>query len=254
MNTRCDIVGFIVRRTFKDTVLRFLNYRLRRRRRTIVFFANPNLITQCWHLRPVISTSPDIFLLNDGLAIDVASFLRFGAAFPDNLNGTDFTSLFLSQLKQDSHVYLLGGRASVVEAAAKVFGRMPHVHIAGYKDGYSIWNDEIAVVEQIRSLKPDILLVALGNPRQEDWVLRQCGVLEVPIIMAVGALFDFVSGYSPRAPKFLRIVRLEWAHRLAHEPRRLTGRYTIGMVKFFLAVLKHSGKRSDSTALGSSDN
>lgn len=253
MSTRCDIAGFIVRRTFKDIVLRFLNNRLRRRRRTIVFFANANLITRCQHLRHAISTSPEVFLLNDGLAVDVASFLRFGAAFPDNLNGTDLTCLFLSQLKQDSRVYLLGGHPPVVEAAAKVLGGMPRVRIAGYTDGYSIWGDEPAVVERIRDAEPDILLVAFGNPLQEEWVLRHCGALDVPMIMAVGALFNFVSGHTPRAPKFVRAVRLEWAHRLAHEPRRLVGRYTFGIAQFFLTVWKHSGKRSNAVALSSSD-
>ena len=253
MSTRCDIAGFIVRRTFKDAVLRFLNSRLRRRRQTIVFFANANFITRCQHLRHAMSASPDVFLLNDGLAIDIASFLRFGAAFPDNLNGTDFTVLFLTQLKQDTRVYLLGGHPPVVEAAAKVFGSMTDVRIAGFTDGYSIWEDQLAVVERIRDAEPDILLVAFGNPLQEEWVLRHCGALDVPMIMAVGALFNFVSGYTPRAPKFLRAVRLEWAHRLAHEPRRLAGRYTFGIAQFFMTVLRHSGKRSDAVAVSSPD-
>jgi beta-1,4-glucosyltransferase len=226
---------------------------LHRRQRTIVFFANANFITRGQHLRHAISTSPGVFVLNDGLAIDVASFLRFGAAFPDNLNGTDLTSLFLSQLKQDSSIYLLGGYRPVVEAATKVIGSMPHVRIAGFTDGYSIWDDEPAVVEQIRMAEPDILLVAFGNPLQEEWILRHRGALEVPLIMAVGALFNFISGITPRAPKFLRIVRLEWAHRLAHEPRRLIGRYTLGIAQFFVTVFKHSGEPPDAIAVSSDD-
>jgi len=59
----------------------------------------------------------------------------------------------------------------------------------------------------------------------------------VPLIFAVGALFDFVSGFTPRAPRLMRKLRLEWAYRLMREPRRLVGRYTVGTARFFGMVL-----------------
>ena len=79
--------------------------------------------------------------------------------------------------------------------------------------------------------------VIWGNPIQEEWILDNRDAINVPLIISVGALFDFVSGHTPRAPKVLRIVRLEWAHRLALEPRRLIGRYTIGIARFLAAAL-----------------
>jgi beta-1,4-glucosyltransferase len=235
----------------QDVVVRFLNRRLRNRRRTVVFYGNAHFITRCQHLRHAMWSSPDVFILNDGLAIDIASLLRFGSAFPENLNGSDFTCLFLSRLEQNTRVYLLGGQAGVVEIAAKAFDRIPQVRVVGFTDGYSIWADEQGVVEQIRQAEPDILLVAFGNPLQEEWILRNRGALEVPVIMAVGALFNFVSGHTPRAPKFLRTIRLEWVHRLAHEPRRLAGRYTYGIAQFFLTVFRYSRKGSDAVAFSS---
>jgi beta-1,4-glucosyltransferase len=244
MSKRRDIAGFMVRRTKKDIAIRFLNKRLHNRRRTIVFFANANFINRCQHLRQVISKSPDVFLLNDGLALDIASFFRFGAFFPENLNGTDFTWSLLSRVDQERRVYLLGGRPGVVEAVAKVFDGISRVRIAGFTDGYSIWDDEPGVIEQIKKAEPDILLIAFGNPLQEEWALRNRDAIDVPVIMAVGGLFNFISGHTRRAPKFLRVVRLEWAHRLALEPRRLVGRYTVGIVQFFVLALRHSGKRT----------
>jgi beta-1,4-glucosyltransferase len=100
-------------------------------------------------------------------------------------------------------------------------------------DGYSMWQDEAAVNQEINNAKPDILLVALGNPLQEEWILRHRTSLQIPLIFAIGALLEFLSGSIPRAPQILRRLRLEWAFRLAREPRRLVGRYTIGMLKFF---------------------
>ncbi len=237
MSTRCDIAGFMIRRTTAEIVVRFISSRLRRQQRTIVFFVNANFVNRCRHLRQAISNTPDVFLLNDGLALDIAAFLRFGAFFPENLNGSDLTPAFLSQLDQDARVYLLGGRPSAVEAAAKVFDDFSQLQITGYSDGYSIWDNEAAVIEKISQAKPDILLVALGNPLQEEWILRNRDTLDVSLILAVGAVFDFVSGFKQRAPKVLRVMRLEWAYRLALEPRRLFGRYTIGIARFFAAAL-----------------
>jgi beta-1,4-glucosyltransferase len=75
--------------------------------------------------------------------------------------------------------------------------------------------------------------VAFGNPLQEKWILRHREALEVPLIFAVGALFDFLSGTASRAPQFIRRARLEWAYRLVQEPRRLFRRYTIDTLRFF---------------------
>ena len=208
-----------------------------------MFFANANFVTSCQHLRLTITKSPDLILLNDGFAVDLAALLRFGAHFPENLNGTDFTPEFLSRLDQEAGVFLLGGRPSAVKAAAEVLGRLSHVRIAGYADGYSIWDNEVSVVRRINHAQSDILLVAFGNPLQEKWILHNRANLNVPVILAVGGLFDFVSGCRPRAPQVLRTLRLEWAYRLALEPRRLVSRYTIGIARFFAAAFINPGKR-----------
>jgi beta-1,4-glucosyltransferase len=212
----------MIRRTTTRIAVRFLIRQWRHRRRMIVFFANANFVTQCRHLRQTIAESSDIVLLNDGLALNLAALLRSGAGFPENLNGSDFTPAFLSRLNRGARVFLLGGRPGVGQAAAEAIQRFSQVDIAGHTDGYSIWQDEAAVNRQINRAKPDILLVALGNPLQEEWILRNRTSLQVPLILAVGAWFDFISGNAPRAPQILR---------------RLTYRYTLGMLKFFSMVI-----------------
>jgi beta-1,4-glucosyltransferase len=231
--TQTTIAGFAIRRTTGSAAFRFLEQRWRDRRRAIVFFANANFVIQCAPLRQTIAESPEILLLNDGVALDIAALLRRGIRFPENLNGTDFTPAFLGALDRTARVYLLGGRPGVAQSAAEALTRYPHVEVCGQMDGYSIWKDEAAVIREINAARPDVLLVALGNPRQEEWILRHREALEVPLIFAVGALFDFLSGTAPRAPQLVRRVRLEWAYRLAHEPRRLFRRYTIDTLKFF---------------------
>lgn len=242
IRTRSKIAGFVIRRTTTRVVVRFLNRQWRQRRRSIVFFANANFVTQCGHLRRAIADSPEIIVLNDGFALDVAALLRRGTRFPENLNGTDFTPALLSRLDRKARVFLLGGHPDVVQATAETFGRLPQVDVCGHVDGYSIWHDEAAVNQKIEDATPDILLVALGNPLQEEWILRNRSSLQVPLILAVGALFDFVSGNIPRAPQILRSLRLEWAYRLMREPRRLVGRYTIGTLRFFGMAIFGSDK------------
>jgi beta-1,4-glucosyltransferase len=231
--TPIKIAGYVVRRTTTPAAIKFLNRQLLHRRRATVFFANANFMTECAHLRQTMADSSDILLLNDGFALDVAALVRFGARFPENLTGTDFTPAFLSRLDRKARVFLLGGPPGVAQSAGEALGRFPQVDICGHMDGYSMWQDEAAVNQEINNAKPDILLVALGNPLQEEWILRHRTSLQVPLIFAIGALLEFLSGSIPRAPQILRRLRLEWAFRLAREPRRLVGRYTIGMLKFF---------------------
>ncbi len=235
--TRVELAGYRIRNTTSAAVTRLLRAGLGRRRRVIVFFVNANFATRCRHLRREIMDAPDILLLNDGFAVDVAARFCAGARFRENLNGTDFTPAFLSTLEPGRRVFLFGARPKVVRDAAEVFGRRYGVEICGVEDGFSVWEDEPGLTRRINAARPDVLLVGLGNPLQEEWILRHRGELEVPIILAVGALFDFASGNVPRAPRALRRLRLEWAYRLFHEPRRLIYRYSIGILDFFRMAL-----------------
>jgi beta-1,4-glucosyltransferase len=237
MRTRLSIAGLTIRRTTSPVVTRFLLRKLRRDQPATVFFANANFVTQCRYLRQEIAEADNVIVLNDGFALDVAARLLSGAKFPENLNGTDFTPAFLYKLESPARVFLLGGSPEVVVAAAEVFGSYPRVEVCGHADGYSLWQDENKTLEAINAARPEILLVALGNPLQEEWILRHRSTLDAPLIFAVGALFDFMSGRISRAPQALRNLHLEWAYRLFLEPRRLVGRYTIGILRFFSMAL-----------------
>ena len=237
MPRRRDIAGFSVCDTTSPVFLRFLNRRLARQQPTVVLFANANFVVRCAHLRPRLAAHPKLTLLSDGIALDVAAWLLAGGRFRENMNGTDFTPRLLTGLAEKRRVFLLGADADTVRTAARNLDRLPNVEIAGFLDGFSIWKEEDVAVSRIRDAAPDILLVAMGNPLQEEWILRHEGQLGIPLIMGVGALFDFIAGSKKRAPSLVRSMRLEWAYRLSLEPRRLFGRYTMGIARFFFAVL-----------------
>jgi beta-1,4-glucosyltransferase len=254
VTTRRNIGGFPVRNVTTKTVVRFLKLRLTSRRKTVVFFANANFIVQCHHLLPTVEGNPDVCILNDGVAVDLVAWLKYGSKFIENMNGTDFTPRLLSQLGGNLRVFLLGSSQGVIGAAEKSLSMIPDVQIIGTSDGYTIWNTQADIINRINNAHADILLVALGNPRQENWILQHCAELNAPILIGVGALFDFLAGSVPRAPALLRKLRLEWAYRLACEPRRLAGRYTVGIIRFLaLSLISNRGEPPVQKAKGGSE-
>ena len=104
-----------------------------------------------------------------------------------------------------------------------------------HNQGVMMTADEIAAA--VNACRPDILLVALGVPRQELWLAKHRDELHCGAAIAVGGLLDFVSGRIPRAPAWLRRCGLEWTYRLYQEPIRLFRRYVLGNPAFVLRVL-----------------
>ena len=91
-----------------------------------------------------------------------------------------------------------------------------------------------ALLAAIRAAAPDVLLVALGSPKQESWIdqHRASGSLQVPVVIGVGASFDFLVGHQSRAPRWMRRTGLEWAHRMLKQPMRLAPRYARDALTF----------------------
>ena len=232
------ILGLGVAVADRTTALDHLASAVAARRKTLVAFANTNLTLTCWRVGLTRRLTDDErwLVLNDGLGMDIASRLLFGARFVDNLNGTDFTPALLAALPPGTRVFLYGARPASVAAAAERLTRTTAVLICGWRDGYS-GSDEDNLAA-INAAAPDVLLVALGNPLQEQWMLRHAEGVTAPVIVGVGALFDFLSGKVRRAPGWIRRIRLEWVYRLAREPRRLARRYTWDLVVFLALVLR----------------
>ena len=171
----------------------------------------------------------------DGVGAAIAA--RFlGTPVADNVNGTD---MLPHLCRAGYRIYLLGGAPGVAEKAAeRLSGLYPETRIAGAEHGYFAGRDA-EVAARIRAAAPDLLLVALGAPRQELWIAEHLGELNCKVAIGVGGLLDFASGRIPRAPLWMRRLKLEWIYRLYQEPRRLFRRYVIGNPLFLWRVLLH---------------
>ena len=118
-----------------------------------------------------------------------------------------------------------------------------NLKIVGTGDGYS---DQAEAVGKIAGTAPDILLVALGVPRQEAFILENFQRLNCRVALGVGGLFDFYSGRIPRAPRWMRRGGMEWFFRFLMEPRRMFRRYIIGNPVFLYRTVRY-GKSGGKT-------
>ncbi|MEL6217318.1 MAG: WecB/TagA/CpsF family glycosyltransferase [Pseudomonadota bacterium] len=189
------------------------------------------------------------YLLPDGSGLQLAAKMT-GRHFRENLNGTDlFVPLCRAAAERGLSVYLLGAGACVAEAAAsKAVSLAPGLQIAGTADGYFTPDQEDAVIDRINKSGADILLVALGVPRQDRWISEHRARLEPRIAIGVGAQFDFWSDRIQRAPAAMRRAGCEWVWRLMLEPRRMFMRYVVGNPLFVARAAKHALGRSVSSA------
>jgi N-acetylglucosaminyldiphosphoundecaprenol N-acetyl-beta-D-mannosaminyltransferase len=104
--------------------------------------------------------------------------------------------------------------------------------------------EEDAVIAAINEARPDILWVGLSTPKQDLWMLRHRSQLDVPVMIGVGAAYDFLSGAKKQAPAWMRGSGLEWAFRLFSEPRRLFGRYLKIVPKFLMVLVVEWGRQT----------
>jgi len=154
-----------------------------------------------------------------------------------------FQNLCAKASKSGLRVFLLGGQPGSANLAAKVLKQTyPGLIVAGTGcPPLGFERDEIQlqkIAREIRESKPHLLFIGLGAPKQENWIYKHGRKLGVPACIGIGGSFEMVSGFSPRAPKFLRRVGLEWLFRLVIEPKRLWRRYLIGNARFISIVLR----------------
>jgi alpha-1,3-mannosyltransferase len=185
-------------------------------------------------------------VFNDGIGVDIAGRMLFRSSFPANLNGTDFVPNYLRRTKHRYRIFLLGAKPGIAERAAHRLSVVcPRHKVVGCRNGHFDRDQASEIADLIRCSKTDLLLVAMGNPKQELFIQDHLAATGCALGIGVGALFDFLAGDVPRAPLWVQRWRLEWIYRLLQEPRRLAGRYLVGNPLFLMRILSQwwSGSR-----------
>ena len=178
-------------------------------------------------------------VLPDGAPMLWAARL-FGKPLKQRVTGVDLVpQLARLSAERGYRMYLLGSREEMSARAAEILEQMhPGVQIVGrYSPPVAGLKsmDDAEILRRIHATRPDMLLVAFGNPKQEIWIYRNRALLQVPVAIGIGGSLDMIAGSLKRAPRWVQQVQMEWMFRMLQEPKRLFPRYA-GDLK---ALLRH---------------
>jgi N-acetylglucosaminyldiphosphoundecaprenol N-acetyl-beta-D-mannosaminyltransferase len=190
-------------------------------------------------LRGVINGS--FLSLPDGKPVYLSGKIR-GISQLEHISGPEFFGRVLASEKSSRlRHYFYGGRSEVLECLLDNIKRsFPHADIVGYESPpfRALTEAEASAVnERIRSVKPDVVWVGLGAPKQELWMASHWSALRPALLLGVGAAFDFYAGSLNRAPVWMQRAGMEWVYRLWQEPKRLWRRYFYTNTMFILYTL-----------------
>ncbi len=161
-----------------------------------------------------------------------------GVPLEGRVTGSDMVPALAERAAEKGYsMYFYGAAPGIAESAARALQeKHPALIVAGICSPpyQSILDVDVALLDEIKAAKPDILLVALGNPKQDKWIGMYGRMLGVPVVIGIGATLDFIAGEVKRAPEWMQRAGLEWAFRFLQEPRRLWKRYVVDMFVFGL--------------------
>lgn len=202
----------------------------------MVATANAEMLMRATHdeeLRRILNASA--LVVPDG-AGTVWAARHLGHAMPERVAGYDLAQELLRCAPAEGRrVYFFGSAPGVAEKAkAKAEQLYPGVEIVGVRNGFFSPADNAAIIAEIRAARPDLLLVALGVPKQEKWIAAHLAELDVPVAIGVGGTLDVMAGVMKRAPHWMQKAKLEWLFRGLMQPKR-AGRL-LALPKFVLKV------------------
>lgn len=183
-------------------------------------------------------------ILTDGKPLVWVSKL-YKTPIKEKISGSDlFPQLCQMSAKKKYTMYFLGAAEGVAsKAAEKLKAKYPGLQVVGTYSpplGFEKSEKEIEkIIFQIKSAKPDILIVGLGCPKQEKFMYHYSKQLEVPVSLGLGASLDFEAGNIKRAPRWMADHGLEWLFRITQDPKRLSKRYLDDIVSFLPLIIKY---------------
>ncbi|MBA2512052.1 MAG: WecB/TagA/CpsF family glycosyltransferase [Rubrobacter sp.] len=217
--------------------------RLVRRRGGVVLNVNVHCLNLCYEdpaLRRFFGRADLVFC--DGAGVRVAARV-LGRRLPERITYADWLPRLATFAEVEGlSLFFLGARPGVAaEAAKRLRAIHPDLKIVGVRHGFfdpaTNGPENGVVVAEINAARPDVLLLGLGMPLQERWLMENRHKLDVGVVLTGGAVFDYAAGELRRGPRLLTDNGLEWLARLLIEPRRLWRRYLFGNPMFLARVL-----------------
>ncbi len=229
---KISIMGVGINNTTKSEAGKLIRDRLYKGGDEIftVFTPNTEIVMFCnddSDLRRIINKGS--LVLPDGIGLIYASKIR-KLPLKERVTGYDTSVEILNVAAEKGYkVFLLGGAPGVAEKASEnickeygdIVGGYQHGYFKGQHIGYADHDEETEIIKRINELKPDIIFVGLGSPKQEKWIDYHRDNLNTNLVIGNGGTIDVLSGNVKRAPQFYQKLGLEWLYRLVSDPKRI---------------------------------
>ncbi|MDD6133468.1 MAG: WecB/TagA/CpsF family glycosyltransferase [Selenomonadaceae bacterium] len=241
MSDKIDILGVNVDPvTMSQAVARVQDY-MDGKQNVLIATANAEMIMRATHDKELRDILNDAALVVPDGAGTVWAAHHLGHDMPERVAGFDLAQELMRIAPQKKRrIFFFGSAPGVAEKAkAKAEKLYPGIEIVGVRNGFFTEKDEPEIIAQIKEAKPDLLLAALGVPKQEKWLHKHKEELGVPVSIGVGGTLDVMAGVMKRAPLWMQKAKLEWLFRGMLQPKR-AGRL-MALPKFVLKV--HAAKK-----------
>lgn len=244
MAGKVDILGVKVDSVTMPQAVAQVEEYMDERKNVLIATANAEMIMRATHdaeLKTILNAAS--LVVPDGAGTVWAAH-HLGYEMPERVAGYDLAQeLMRIAPSKKQRVFFFGSAPGVAEKAkAKAEELYPGIEIVGTRDGYFKSEDEPAIIEEIKAAKPDLLLAALGVPKQEKWLYAHLQELDVPVSIGVGGTLDVMAGVMKRAPYWMQKAKLEWLFRGMLQPKR-AGRL-MALPKFVLKVHSFKNRRA----------
>ncbi len=231
-----------VYRKGKDDFYQEVEQKLINGEKEFIVTANPEILTMGDKDKEFdkILMDKNTVIIPDGIGV-IKGAEMFGIHLPERITGVELTTELIRLCdKYHKSMYLFGATKEVIgKMKILIEQKYSGINLLGSQNGYV--EDKNAVMEDIKIKKPDVVLVALGVPRQEKLIYEHLQDFEKGIFVGVGGSFDVISGSKKRAPKIFIKLNLEWLYRIAFSPARWK-RFYEGNIKYIFKLKKEAKK------------
>lgn len=238
---KVDILGVQVDSVTMQQAVAVVEKFMDERAGVLVATANAEMIMRATHDAELMRILNGAALVVPDGAGTVWAAHHLGYEMPERVAGYDMAQQLMKNAPaKKRRIYFFGSAPGVADKAkAKAERLYPGIEIVGVRNGFFTEKDESQIIADIKAAKPDLLLVALGVPKQEKWLAKHLAELEVPVAIGVGGTLDVMAGVMKRAPLWMQKAKLEWLFRGMLQPKR-AGRL-LALPKFVLKV--HGAKK-----------
>ena len=231
---RLTIMGVPFLKIDQQNFVKLMLDRIENKEKTFVVTANPEIVIAA-NENPELMKNirKSTYVTADGIGVVKAAKI-LGNELPGRVTGFD-TVMALFGAKKPMKVFLLGAQQETLDITIKNINRdFPHINIVGSHNGFFDWENN-TIAEEMLAAKPDLILVALGVPRQEKWIANHIDAFEYGVFIGVGGTFDAIAGTMKRAPIIWQKLNLEWLYRVAGHPSRW--KRALALPRFALKVI-----------------